>query len=452
MKSFTEIQLAKILAGASRESHKPEACQTVAGGRSVSEDLRLAGFVDASRRDAKASAVRGLLAPLQGASRFERGVRWYRFAQPPATVWQSSGLLPVTIATLLFASLLAAIPVQAQLSTNMQSWMRRLNSGEFTGGGGGRGGGGGGARGGRGGGSGQWIDGGRAYTRVERGAIVRYDTATGSSSTVMSAEQMTPPKLGRALQPIDSESSTNARQLLFSTNPRPTMIRKTAYDYWVLDKTDGSWHKLGGKTNSGLLYAKLSPDGSRAAYVRDNDLYVETIHNGAIKRLTSDGSGNIINGTSDWVNEEEFYLRDAFEWSPDSRSIAYLQFDQSNVPEFALINYTDTLYPVITKYHYPKPGQTNSAVRVGVVSASGGSTRWINVPGNPRDIYIPRIGWADAQHVILQQMNRLQHTNNIWLAEAKTGRPRLMFQDRDDAWIEREQHDQQHLCLDRISY
>ncbi len=90
-----------------------------------------------------------------------------------------------------------------------------------------------------------------------------------------------------------------------------------------------------------------------------------------LARLTSDGSPKIINGTSDWVNEEEFYLRDGFEWSPDGRNIAYLQFDQSDVPEFALINYTDTLYPVITKYHYPKPGQTNSAVRVGVVSASG---------------------------------------------------------------------------------
>ena len=129
-------------------------------------------------------------------------------------------------------------------------------------------------------------------------------------------------------------------------------------------------------------------------------------------------------------------MRDAFEWSPDSRNIAYLQFDQSNVPEFALINYTDTLYPVITKYHYPKPGQTNSAVRAGVVSVSGGMTRWIKVPGHPRDLYLPRLGWADAQHVILQQMDRLQHTNNIWLAEAKSGRVQLMFQDRDDAWVE----------------
>src|SRR5262249_33479155 len=157
---------------------------------------------------------------------------------------------------------------------------------------------------------------------------------------------------------------------------------------------------------------------------------------GAIKRLTSDGSEKIINGTSDWVNEEEFYIRDAFEWSPDGQRIAFLQFDQSNVPEFTLINYTDSLYPKLTRYHYPKPGQTNSAVRLGVVRASGGSTRWVKVPGNPRDIYIPRIGWAGPATGILQQINRLQNTNNVWLANAKTGDVRLMFQDRDEAWVD----------------
>ena len=157
------------------------------------------------------------------------------------------------------------------------------------------------------------------------------------------------------------------------------MIRKTAYDYWTLDKTSGDWRKLGGgaatappglKTrppsgeishSDGLLHAKLSPDGSRAAYVRGNNLLVEDIRTGAtIRQLTRDGSPMIINGTSDWVYEEELGLRDGFEWSPDGRRIAYFQFDQSGVPEFALINYTDALYPAITKYPYPKAGQTNA--------------------------------------------------------------------------------------------
>src|SRR5262249_52366875 len=154
------------------------------------------------------------------------------------------------------------------------------------------------------------------YTVIERSDLVCYDTATGKREVLMSAKELTPPKLEWALSPAES-SSSSSNQMLFATNPRTVMMRKTANDYWVLDKTVASWHKLGGKTNAGLVYAKLSPDGKRAAYVRDNNIYVENIGSGAIKRLTPDGSGNIINGASDWVNEEEFYIRGAFEWSPD---------------------------------------------------------------------------------------------------------------------------------------
>jgi dipeptidyl-peptidase-4 len=251
----------------------------------------------------------------------------------------------------------------------------------------------------------------------------------------MSAKELTPPGLDRAL--LAGEASlSNSNRMLFATNPRTVMIRKTANDYWVFDKTRSSWHRLGGKNSSGLLYAKLSPDGTLAAYVRSNDLYVEKIGSGAIRRLTSNGGETLINGTSDWVNEEELGIRDAFEWSPDGKRIAFLQFDQSKVPEFTLINYTETLYPALTKYRYPKAGQTNSSVRLGVVSASGGSVRWMKVPGAPREHYIARIGWANEREIILQQLNRLQNTNNVWLADAKSGRVRMLFQDRDQAWVE----------------
>ncbi len=318
----------------------------------------------------------------------------------------------------------------AQLSQNMQSWMERLNSGEFSGGAGGRGG-----RGGRGGaGGGRWVDGGKGYTAVERGEVVRYDSATGAREVLFTGAQLTPPG-GRPL--LNFEASEDGKHLLFSTNPRPTMIRKTAYDYWVLDRTDHSWHRLAAKAPAGVLYARLSPDGTHAAYVRDNNIYAEDIRTGAVRQLTSDGSPSIINGTSDWVYEEEFSLREGFFWSPDSRKIAYFQFDQSGVPEFALINYTDTLYPVITKYHYPKAGQTNSAVRVGVVSAEGGNTRWMKVPGDPRNIYIARMDWADnSRELILQHLNRLQNTNTVLLADAESGETRAMYRDQDSAWVD----------------
>ena len=126
------------------------------------------------------------------------------------------------------------------------------------------------------------------------------------------------------------------------------------------------------------------------------DLWVEDLDSGAITRLTSDGSPTSINGTSDWVYEEEFDLRDAFRWSPDGQSIAYWHFDSTGVEFFTLINDTDTLYPVTKTIPYPKAGTTNSAVTIGVIPAAGGETRWIALPGDPRDMYVPRVEWVPA--------------------------------------------------------
>jgi dipeptidyl-peptidase-4 len=335
------------------------------------------------------------------------------------------------IRTFILVVLSWAVPAAAQLSTNMQEMLRRVNSGEF---------GGAGARRGAGPGA-RWVDGGRSYERVERNPgggseIVGYDTATGRREVVMTIEQLTPPQLGRPLQFSEYAWSADGKRLMVAVDPRRVMIRKTAYDYWVLDKSDGSWHKLGG--NSGdLLYAKLSPDGTKAAYVKGNNLFVEEIRTGAIRQLTFAGTSLIINGTSDWVYEEEFSLRDGFQWSSDGQKIAYFHFEEIGVPEFTLINYTDTLYPVLTRYPYPKAGQTNPEVRIGVVSSSGSTIRSIEAPGDPRNTYIPRLDWAaNSAEVIFQHLNRLQNTNDVLLADAETGKVRRMFRDQDDAWVD----------------
>ena len=267
--------------------------------------------------------------------------------------------------------------------------------------------------------------------------LVRYDNATGRRDVLMTPAQLTPPALGKPLQISDYAVSADGRRLLVATNGRPAMIRKTAYDYWTLDKISGEWRKLGATLEGGQLYAKLSPDGSRAAYVSGNNLYVEDLRTGATTALTRDGSPMIINGTSDWVYEEELGLRDAFQWSPDGRRLAYYQFDQSGVPEFTLINYTDTLYPVVTRYPYPKAGQTNASVRIGVVAADGGPTRWLQIPGDPRDTYVARMGWAaNSDELVLQHLNRLQNRNTVLLANATTGDVKTMFVDQDEGWVD----------------
>jgi dipeptidyl-peptidase-4 len=139
---------------------------------------------------------------------------------------------------------------------------------------------------------------------------------------------------------------------------------------------------------------------------------------------------------SDWVYEEEFGLRDGFRWSPDGARIAYWNFDMAGVRTFDLINNTDSLYPFIIPIPYPKTGTPNSAVRVGVVAATGGTTTWVNVAGDPRDNYIPWMEWAGPREVMIQHMDRLQNSDDLLLADASTGATHTVLTDRDSAWVD----------------
>ena len=175
-------------------------------------------------------------------------------------IMKADTLRPAFAAVAVLGYLFGSIPAHAELSQNMQDWMRRIDSGEFSGGG--RGG-----RGGRGGGP-QWLEGGKAYRSTEAGVQpVRIDTATGASTPLPAEPSYTPPQLNRALS--GGTPSADGKKLLFATNSHTVMIRKTASDYWVLDKSDNSWHRLGSKSTAGLMFAKFSPDGTKAAYLAD---------------------------------------------------------------------------------------------------------------------------------------------------------------------------------------
>lgn len=338
----------------------------------------------------------------------------------------------------LFSFLLVSAIATAQPSEKMQDMLRRIfNSNEFTGGAGV-------PRGGRGGGGGavRWMEDGQGYAAIEAAAngagreIVRYDPSTNKREILVSAEQLTPKQLGKPLAFTDYSWSADGKKLMVATNTHRVLIRKTAGEYWVLDRAVNNWRKLGGDNGAELIFPKFSPDATHVSYIRGTNLFVEDLTTGKIQQLTNDGTDMILNGVSDWVYDEEFSLSDSYRWSPDSQRLAYIQFDQHDVPEYTLINYTDALYPEIHKYPYPKAGQTNSAVRLGVVNATGGPTRWMKISGDPRNIYIPRIDWSGPREVILQQLNRLQNTNDVMLANSETGEVRRMFRDQDTAWVE----------------
>jgi dipeptidyl-peptidase 4 len=291
----------------------------------------------------------------------------------------------------------------------------------------------------------QWIDGGKAYTALERASagvqgrdLVRYDTETGARTVLVSAERMIPPGSSAPLSIEHYELSPGNRYVLIFTNSRRVWRTNTRGDYWVLDLRDGILKQLGGDAlPSTLMFARFSPDGSRVAYVRGNNLYVEDPAQGGIVRLTSDGSSTIINGTFDWVYEEEFSLHDGFRWSPDGTRIAYWQLDAGGVRDFLLINDTDSLYSYVIPVQYPKVGTTLSACRVGVVSAAGGATTWFPTAGDPRNNYIPRMDWAgNGDAVAFQYMNRLQDTNRLMLADPRTGSVRTILTESDSTWVE----------------
>jgi dipeptidyl-peptidase-4 len=290
----------------------------------------------------------------------------------------------------------------------------------------------------------RWLDEGERYTVLEDSAakpgaqdLVAYDTATGKRSILVSAEKLIPAGQSSPLRIDGYQWSTDGGQLLIFTNAQRVWRQRTRGDYWVLRLSGGQLTKLGGDAPaSTLMFAKFSPDGRSVAYVQANNIYVQDLAGGAIRQLTHDGSSEIINGTTDWVTEEELDLRDAFRWSPDSASIAYWQFDQSGVGEYTLINDTDASYPTVFHYRYPQPGGTNAAVRVGVIGAQGGSTQWIDVPGDARNQYIPRMEWiGDSDELILESLNRLQNTNRVLVASASTSQTRLLFEDKDPAWV-----------------
>jgi dipeptidyl-peptidase 4 len=290
----------------------------------------------------------------------------------------------------------------------------------------------------------RWIEGGNAFTTLERSPaneevkeIIRYETATGSRSVLISAAQLTP-KGGKPLVIEDYHWSTDSKTLLIFTESRRVWRYKTKGDYWTLNLASGALKKLGGNgPESSLMFAKISPEGTRAAYVRSNNLYVEEIATGAIRPLTADGSATLINGTSDWVYEEELSLRDGFRWSPDGRSIAYWQFDSSGIEQFSLINNTDSLYPKITTIPYPKAGTKNSSVRIGVVSVDGGPTKWMQVPGDPREHYLFRMDWAgNSTELAIGQLNRKQNTAVVFMADAKPGAVKEILRDHDATWVD----------------
>ena len=297
--------------------------------------------------------------------------------------------------------------------------------------------------------TGRWLEDSSGYTTFETSKapgggrdLVRHDPKTDQQESLVKASELGPPHESSPPAMDDHTWSKDRSKLLIFTNTRKVWRTNSRGDYWVLDRTSHELRKLGGDAPaSTLMFAKFSPDGRCVAYVRERNLYVEDLQSRRITALTTNTAPEIINGTFDWVYEEEFFLRDGFRWSPDGRWIAYWQLNTEGVREVTLVNNTDELYPMAQRIQYPKTGELNSACRIGVVGAGGGPTRWLEVPGDPRNHYLFDLEWPEGStEIFLQQLNRLQNTNHVLLADPLTGSVRTLFTDTDAAWVEAHQN------------
>ncbi|WP_322963404.1 S9 family peptidase [Sphingomonas fuzhouensis] len=289
----------------------------------------------------------------------------------------------------------------------------------------------------------RWGKDGESYLALENAPtggqdIVRYAIADGKRQVLVAAADLVPPG---AKAPLDIDSyawSPDDRWLLIQTNGKRFRRTHALSDYWLYDVANKRLHKIGvDAAPSTLLYATISPDSRRIAYVRGNNIYVEPIEGGAATALTRDGDDYVVNGLADWVYEEEFGVHRAFEWSPDSRRIAFMRFDTKGVGTFDMIKNTGGQYSQVIPLQYPKAGTTNSAVTVGVVDMGDGATRWFKLAGDPRQNYVPQISWAGGPDALfIQQSNRLQNTYNVLLGDPATGAVKPIMVEKDAAWVE----------------
>lgn len=309
----------------------------------------------------------------------------------------------------------------------------------------------------------QWLSDTDSYTTIETTSsgeqqIVRHDAGSGATDVLVDADALTPAQSTGPLKVESYTFSPDQSLLLIYTNSKRVWRNNTRGDYWLLDRAAGQLKQLGGNIPpSTMMFAKFSPTGKQVAYVHDNDVYVEDLLNHTIQKVTTRASDAIINGTTDWVYEEELGLRDAFMWSPDGKQIAFWQLDTSAVPQFPLVNHTDSLYPEVTWFGYPKVGQHNAECRVGLVEIESGETNMIELPGDPAEHYIPRMEFLpqdrdlDQQpRILIQQLNRLQNTNRISLADFRSNTVSEVMVERDAAWID--VHDELNWLDDASSF
>jgi len=282
----------------------------------------------------------------------------------------------------------------------------------------------------------KWTSDGNAFYTIEDNEILRINLPSLSPSVVVGKKDLGQ-KGGKSITIRDFAFSGDETKVLIYTNTRKVWRLDTEGDYWIMNLSSKKMQQVGAsRPASSLRFAKLSPDGNKVAYVSEYNLYVQDLATGNETALTTNGTRRLINGTFDWVYEEEFACRDGFQWAPDGQRIAFWQVDAEGTRDFYMINNTDSVYSRIIPVEYPKVGESPSAVKIGVVELANNTTTWLNIPGGARENYLPRMEWNTPTDLFVQQLNRKQNESTIWQCNVVSNQVKEIFKERDEAWID----------------
>ncbi len=283
-----------------------------------------------------------------------------------------------------------------------------------------------------------WAKNSDSYYKIDNNELQLVTLSNNNTSTILSRAALTPNGQSEPLLIRHFSFTEDEQKVLLFTNTKRVWRLNTKGDYWVFDFSTNELKQLGTSLEpSSLMFAKFAPDGSAIAYVSEHNLYVEDYLSGGITPLTTDGSVSIINGTFDWAYEEEFFCRDGFRWSPDSKSIAYWQIDASNIKKFNMINNTNAIYSELVPLEYPKVGETPSACKVGVVSIDDAKTSWIPIPGDASQHYLVRMEFIPhTNDLLIQQLNRKQNNSKLFRVSGDKMVPKVIYEESDEAWVD----------------
>ena len=282
----------------------------------------------------------------------------------------------------------------------------------------------------------KWDQSGNAFYQIQGGQIVKVNLPDQNSEVFISSAALTP-KGQKPLQVRDFTFSADRNKILIYTNTKQVWRLDTQGDYWVLDLGSKELKQVGkGLPESSLRFAKLSPDGTKVAYVSEFNLYSEDLASGQITALTKDGNRKLINGTFDWAYEEEFACRDGFQWSPDSKKISFWQIDANQIRDYYMMNFTDSVYSKVVPVEYPKVGESPSPARIGVIDLASQKTTWLNIPGDPQQHYLPRMEWNSPELLLVQQLNRKQNHSKIYSVNVPSNEAKVISEEKEETWID----------------